>query len=539
MVVVGAGLAGGLPAAAYLQRAGARVALVERGIDAGRFYLSYELFPGVPFDHSPVNFSALSPVVDDLELTSFGYELRGTEIAYSTLDRTGRALSVFADPESTVASIAVHSARDADAWARMMHGVSEHARELLRLVFYTPHPDGARFDEAVEITSQALDLPGDELRTLNAPALVERLFEDDFVRRSMMALPALNLFGDLLVPGQGALSWCWALMIRAAVAPAGNQSLVKALERAFVAAGGSLLRDATAVELEVRGGECRGVSIERHGRREALRARHAVVSNVGARHTHDLLTAGDCDLAGTDQSDFLGELARWETRGRVLVVQDLILRRRVPWPSAAEALGRSPRVYLLWDNFTESAGWLERSRRENEELFFDDVEITQFDVLYPERVREYVPLRIRFGTGPYLFGDEASDWDLARERMATRMHSLLAEYGLPVSESVVHEHVATPLDFWRSNPASRHGNPVGGDLREGQWIHDRLPYRTPIGNLYLSNSVWPPGLSLMAPGYNTACVVAEDMGIRDRDWWRHDPGGSLAAREPATVKGAA
>ena len=68
VVVLGAGLSGGLTAAAYLQKAGARVALVEQGIDADRFYLSYDLLPGVRFDHSPVNFSGLSPAIDDLGL---------------------------------------------------------------------------------------------------------------------------------------------------------------------------------------------------------------------------------------------------------------------------------------------------------------------------------------------------------------------------------------------------------------------------------------------------------------------------------------
>lgn len=74
-----------------------------------------------------------------------------------------------------------------------------------------------------------------------------------------------------------------------------------------------------------------------------------------------------------------------------------------------------------------------------------------------------------------------------------------------------------------SNPAARHGNPVGGDFAAGQWLGERLSYRSGIPRLYLSNSVWPTSLSWMAPGYNAASVVAEDLGLRDQPWWINPP----------------
>src|SRR3982750_423672 len=97
VVVVGAGLSGGLPAAAYLQKAGARVALVEQGIDAGRFYLSYELLPGVRFAHSPVNFSGLSPAIADLDLASHGYVLQTPDVLFAALDGGGASAVFHAD----------------------------------------------------------------------------------------------------------------------------------------------------------------------------------------------------------------------------------------------------------------------------------------------------------------------------------------------------------------------------------------------------------------------------------------------------------
>ena len=48
--------------------------------------------------------------------------------------------------------------------------------------------------------------------------------------------------------------------------------------------------------------------------------------------------------------------------------------------------------------------------------------------------------------------------------------------------------------------------------------------RTPFGNLYLSNGIWPFGTSNLGSGYCAALVVADDLGVKkEQDWWRHDP----------------
>ena len=129
-------------------------------------------------------------------------------------------------------------------------------------------------------------IPGavEELLRTTGIGLLESLFESDAVRRFLTALPALNLFGDLLEPGQCALAWVWSLALRAAVAPAGNQSLVKALERSFIADGGVFLRSTTVTEIVVEGGRCVGAVVASSGSEdtETLWADGGVVSNLGA-----------------------------------------------------------------------------------------------------------------------------------------------------------------------------------------------------------------------------------------------------------------
>ena len=45
VLVLGAGLSGGLPAATYLQKVGLNVVLIERGIDSGKFAIPIICFP--------------------------------------------------------------------------------------------------------------------------------------------------------------------------------------------------------------------------------------------------------------------------------------------------------------------------------------------------------------------------------------------------------------------------------------------------------------------------------------------------------------
>ena len=165
-----------------------------------------------------------------------------------------------------------------------MGRLAASAPRLLKCAFYTPHPDAAAYAEAVELSAAILETTTDELLSTSGIELLESLFESDAVRRFLTALPALNLFGDLLEPGQGALAWLWSLALRAGVAPAGDQSLVKALERAFVAAGGTFLRNTVVREMVVEGGRCVGAVVSPFGsdETETLWANGAVVSNLGA-----------------------------------------------------------------------------------------------------------------------------------------------------------------------------------------------------------------------------------------------------------------
>ena len=94
----------------------------------------------------------------------------------------------------------------------------------------------------------------------------------------------------------------------------------------------------------------------------------------------------------------------------------------------------------------------------------------------------------------------------------------------------------TPLDLWRYNPVAVYGQVIGGDFSEEQWYLDRMPYRMPVQGLYMSNNVWPLALSWMAPGYNAASAVAEDLGIRNQPWWSSRSGDWFLRNIPKLIR---
>ena len=476
VVVCGAGLSGGLPCAAYLQKAGLRVALVEARPRTGEFFRSYE-FGGQRFDHSPVNFSCLSPALLDLDLESYGYSIELPRVLYSAISGD-RTRTLYADPALTRAELG----RDGDAFVSLLRGLRGRSRALLKEIAFTPEPN---LERASALTAEAV---GFDVAAMSGVELVESLFETDEARVVLTALPAINLFGDLLEPGQGALAWLWTYLLRACEARGGNGTLVDALERCFVQEGGTLLVGRVVRELRVSGGECVGVTLDDGTRVDG----DAVVSNLGARLTGELL----------------GEPLRpeWRSAARTVMTADLVLREPPRWQFAD-----SPRVYLLWESWDACKRWLHGAREEDEETFYGHWELTQ----YGPRA-----LRVRFGTGPYL--DDG--WDERRGHVTAQLRERLAPFGLQIEAM----QLKTPLDHWRENSAAVHGNPVGGDFVPGQWLGERVAYRTGVSRLYASNSVWPPALSWLGAGYNAAIVVAEDLGLRRPEWWRHEPGSWLA-----------
>jgi phytoene dehydrogenase-like protein len=109
VVVVGGGISGGLPAAAYLQKAGLKVAVVEAAPELGNFCPTHETWPEtLDSPHASINFSGSSPAMEDLELERYGYRLRASPVVLGTTHRDGTNCLICYDPELTAKNFAKH-----------------------------------------------------------------------------------------------------------------------------------------------------------------------------------------------------------------------------------------------------------------------------------------------------------------------------------------------------------------------------------------------------------------------------------------------
>jgi hypothetical protein len=256
-------------------------------------------------------------------------------------------------------------------------------------------------------------------------------------------------------------------------------------------------------------------------------ARVAVISNVGVPETlrlvgEDVIHRGDPLLAA--------KMRYWKMGLRGSHVTSWLLDRRISWKSAPfdPLIDEAILVYRAFDSWDGTKQYMvdmlgNDTRGVSGQLMeFTYPAPADPSSVSPEghtilRAEECFPYALHGYGGP-----EAWDGPLRRELVAIR-NSVLAELVRDWDDAVLDSYDWTPLDNWRLNRSAKFGQVVGGDFAEDQWILGRLPYRMPLPGLYMSNGVWPVGLSWMAAGYNAAQVVAADAGVRQQDWWRSRP----------------
>ena len=139
VVVVGGGISGGLPAAAYLQKAGLNVAVVEAKPELGNFCPTHETWPEtLDSPHASINFSGSSPAIEDLGLEQYGYRLKASPVVLGTTHKDGTNCLICYDPELTARNFAKHSQHDGEKVFALQNRVLEKIVEMNELAFFQP-----------------------------------------------------------------------------------------------------------------------------------------------------------------------------------------------------------------------------------------------------------------------------------------------------------------------------------------------------------------------------------------------------------------
>lgn len=530
LIVIGGGLSGGLPAATYLQKAGLDVLVLEANSELGSFCCTHETWPQtLDSPHVGVSFAGNSPVIEDLELERYGFRFKASPVILATTFRDGTNCLICQDPERTAENFSRHSEHDGERMLGIQERVHETMVEFNELCSFTPHPDPSKLDRVFEICAYAMGFSVDEMSQMTGPELCERTFESDACRQILMTPVAFWEHGAPFARGQGAHGVTFALYYTTGIGVGGNEVLVDALTQCLVEHGGTILTNCTVDRIVVDDGRASGVVLGERSIESGARidARVGVVSNAGVPET--LRLVGEDEISAADAR--LGaKMRHWKMGLRGSHVTSWLLDRRVEWGSAAfdPLINEAILVYRAFDSW-------EGTKRYMVDMLGNDTwkaagQLMEFTYYAPAdptsvspeghtilRAEECFPYALH-GLG----GPEAWDGPLRHELLRAR-NEMMADLVPGWNQMVLDQYEWTPLDNWRLNRAAKFGQVVGGDFSEDQWILDRMPYRMPLGGLYMSNGVWPVGLSWMAAGYNAAQVVADDAGVRSQPWWRARP----------------
>ncbi|MBW2137920.1 MAG: NAD(P)/FAD-dependent oxidoreductase [Deltaproteobacteria bacterium] len=530
VIVVGGGVGGGIPAAAYLQKAGAKVALVESRHELGTFIPTEEIWPGVmSSSHAAGNWSGNSPAWEDLNLEDYGYRIVAAPIGVGNAYPNGKNIFFKHGMAKTYEAIARYSEKDAERVKDLMPKILKDIVELNELVFFSP-PSQENLDILWEKLAGIWGIPVDEFTSMNSFELLESTFESPEVRMLFLSVPAAGALGDIGVPGQGAFTVPLPMIITNSQAVGSNHNQAHAMIRVFLDHGGTIIRNCPVEEIIVEGGVARGVRLSPNAvlPGEEIRARHAVISNIGVLKTLEVVGEDVIRQADPQLAD---KMKNWDMHSRVSSATTWILDGFPKWKSREwdPAIDKAHFFYgVSWETWEDTKKWYEAKKNMDVwGIFGGHLEIVTPAHLDPTQMSPegYVSVRVE-EAHPFWWGKEgvgAEKWDEEKENMLKKRTEIMDRLAPGFESQVLDASWSTPLDVWRLNPAAVYGNSTGGTFTADQWMFGRMPYRMPIEGLYSCNGVWPVSLTTMATGYNAACIVAEDMGIRNQPWWTHRP----------------
>ena len=513
-IVIGAGH-NGLTCAAYLARAGLKIAVVERNDWIGGGTTTAEVtLPG--FRHNLhanyfIGFDA-APVYRDLELERFGFRFVVPPVQNAWLFRDGRALVIHQDLDLTCASIGRFSERDAAAFRVLYHRYAVAMRPLFVSLLYSPPLAPGELRERLQGPW------ADELLACAPLAfydVIDRYFEDEHLRVLFKTL--LHVITADNVPGTGLLfPTIMAGFTRLALPLDGAASFPRALARIVEATGGAVITGRQVEQIVVRGGEARGVALSDGSRLEAKRF---VASAVVFPQTVRLV--GEEAFEGP-----IREKARsWKWNAHTLTTLHLALDEP-PRYRAADFDPAVERAYNVFFGADDTAD-LEQSLADIARGQFPNGPVgngccnTLFDPSYAPPGKH---IAFWWPFAGYEIDGRASTWDDRRREYAERLLEVWRSYAPNLTaDNVLASYLFTPLDVERRNL-----NMVRGSVRGGAYHPDQLgtnrphpalaQYRTPLPGLYVCGPSAANGGGVnSAPGYNAAGIIADDLKL-DR-WW--------------------
>ncbi len=520
VAVIGAGH-NGLVAAAYLARAGLRVAVLERRELVGGACVTEELWPGYRVSRAAYVAGLLRPaVVKELGLASRGLRLLPRDPASFTPTPDGAGLVLGSDAERNRASIARFSERDALRYAEYESFLDRIARALEPALDHPP-PDPAHLRwrdlrPLLGLARGAWHLRGQLSRATGlllgpARAALEEWFESEPLRGTLATDAVIGAWAAPSTPGTGYVLFhhvmgetngsrgVWAYI------EGGMGRFAEAVADAAREAGAEIRTGCPVEEVAIERGRVHGVRLADGTCIEAA----TVVSGADPRRTF-LGLVGRQHLA----PEFARALESLDFRSPSLKL-NLALDRLPVFRGLPEWGSHQHGTIHLGANTLDAldAAFAAAERGALPERPMIELTLpSALDSSLAPRGRHVASIFVQYVP----FEPAGCSWETERDRFADRVLALVDEVAPGFSDSVLHREVLAPPDLERIFALT------GGNIFHGAMSLDRLlfmrplpgwaRYRTPIPGLYLCGAGTHPGGGVMgACGRNAAGEILRDL----------------------------
>lgn len=536
IVVVGAGH-NGLTTGAYLARAGAKVLVVERRHETGGALVTEE-FSGYRFNlHA--NYMLMldvAPPYRDLGLEEDGCVYIRPEAEASLLKKNGDALTLYADLERSVASIARFSKKDAERYREIYLAYKEIADEYLIPSTYG-RPVGSAQLAATYMESEL----GQRILKVSemTPAEICESWGFETPALSALLLYLICMWG--IDPKESNSSYLVPLyfnrMLNATLVKGGSHRLSSTLQKAGIVAGMEVCENHEVKRFIVENGAAKAVEIAPTGT-------DGPITRINARaivtSTDPVTTFGtfipEHEVAKRSKL-CLNTARNWEWEQSSLFLCHLALRKRPHFKAETSDPGVAKAFIRVFGVETPEDVVRHISEVMDKRLLHDVGHVTFTTDVDPglapwETDPEGAVCRIE-ACVPY--APASGDWSTLATQYGDRLIAAMASHMTDFDPgSIVRRYDYTPVHIEMKIPQMKRGSFKHGAYIMTQMGYSRpnvqcSSYKTPIENLYVCGaSTFPGGMITFGGGYNAAKVVAEDLGLKI--WW-NEPASVTTARE--------
>ncbi|MGC9105397.1 MAG: phytoene desaturase family protein [Thermoprotei archaeon] len=500
-VVVGGGH-NGLVAAAYLAKAGLRVAVFERRPFVGGAAVTEEIAKGIRASTGSYVLSLLRPkIIEDLRLRDFGLKVVTKDPAMYLPLGKGRGVTVWLDAKKTAKEFERFSKRDAESYLKFVEFLDTFSL-IADSIMLSPPPSV----EEVLSTLKGLGLPREKVAeierflVMDGYTLLNEWFESEEVRAALAEDAVVGTAQPITAPGTAyvflhhnvgevnRVKGAWGYVL------GGMGAVSEAIRKAAEGFGAEVYTNSEVEEIVVKGGEVKGVKL-RNGKFVESRV---VLSNADVKTTFLKLVKDGLE------EDFLRRVKALKTAGVSFKINGYSDRL----PDYGQGQWFVPQhvssqlVIPSLDYLVKAYGDFLTFGYSKEPWLSLNIPTTVDPTLAPQGVHVV-----------NVFGQYAS-YNSDPEKVLEAVKSVLREYF-----DFTAVEVLTPkgieAKFGMSGGNIFHVDMTIDALLDMRPLPEVSNYRTPVKGLYLcSSSAHPGGGVTGAPGHNAAMAVLEDLSRR-------------------------